>query len=38
MSIPEPLLSCSVPDLKFDSFARLELHQTGEEVHPHSRI
>lgn len=38
VSLPKPFLSCCVPDLKFDAFARLDLHQTGEEVHPHSGI
>ncbi len=38
LSLPEPLLSCSVPDLQFDPFARLDLHQAGEEVHPHGRV
>lgn len=31
--IPEPLLSSRVPDLQFDAFAWLNLHQTGKEIH-----
>lgn len=31
--IPEPLLSSCVPDLQFDAFAWLDLHQTGKEIH-----
>ena len=38
LALPEPLLSRCVPDLQFDSFARLDLHQAGEEVHPHRRV
>lgn len=38
LSLPEPLLSSGIPDLEFDPFPRLDLHQAGEEIHPHSRV
>lgn len=35
---PEPLLTRGVPDLKFDPFSRLDLHQAREEVHANGRV
>lgn len=32
-AIPEPLLSCRVPELQLDPLAGLDLQQAGEEVH-----
>lgn len=36
--LPEPLLSCSVPDLQFDPLSWFNLHQARKEVHSHSGV
>ncbi|OWK08066.1 hypothetical protein Celaphus_00008155, partial [Cervus elaphus hippelaphus] len=35
---PEPLLTRGIPDLELDAFSGFDLHQTGEEIHPHRRV
>lgn len=35
---PEPLLTRGIPDLELDAFSGLDLHQTGEEIHPHGGV
>lgn len=35
---PETLLARRVPDLQLDPFARLDLHQPGEEIHADGRV
>lgn len=35
---PEPLLTRGIPDLELDAFSWLDLHQTGEKIHPHGGV